>query len=418
MGGNASKPKEFSGDILKLLNEYPSITEAFRVISEQLFFSKEVIFCFVFIVIYAVSLFRTSVPNPSYLDITINVLQIVAFVYYTHLITNYLISSGSNDIYFCAIVIFSSFIVLNLILYMIFGAQDRLDLGEPLMLNTWFGINLTHRVFFPLVGGFNSYGVTVGALMAMTIVGLFTIPSTLHKTILFFLFVIDFIVMLLIDNRGGMFLGILVPIFIFLLTRFSLLEVLKYLVYIVPFIPILFLMILPLIGDSGIMSDISRSNSELQTANSRVIIWGIALQEFIDFKAMHLWGYGELGQYGSGASQGWAKILTAFENPEYVHVHDLLLQMIFDLGYIGALVFLTVFGLSINVCLKLYNRIKDARVLVFITFLVYLVSIGVIESLYTYKSFLYLMLFTFTVIYAVYNNHLNDMRQQIIPKIK
>lgn len=359
---------------------------------------------FVFLII--LSYFRTCQPLVTYTTTIFRSLQLIFFIFYTHVFINYIYEKKQNYTH-VVFIVSSIFIVINLFLFALnitfFNPYtNKFYIGESVMYNTFFGVNID-RVVFPLVSGFNEYGVYAGAILTFGFIYLFSGIKNIYKTITLVFIILSFVTILYTDNRGALACSLVSIITVLFLRYFRRINYLKSFVFIFPFIPYILLIVLPIIGNYQIIVDVSRSSSEVESANARQIIWAYAANELIAFKYIHLVGWGDYGQFGSGASSGWADMLDTFENSQYTSAHNFVLQMIFDIGYIGVGVFLVMFYRMINICTKIYKNNYNKSMLGYFAVLMYMLFAGSLESLYVFKAFFILMIYFFTVIFTLGN---------------
>ncbi|MEM6805504.1 MAG: hypothetical protein AAF696_29175, partial [Bacteroidota bacterium] len=128
----------------------------------------------------------------------------------------------------------------------------------------------------------------------------------------------------------------------------------------------------------------ARNPSEFATANNRGVIWKYCIEELQDFKAEHIFGYGQAGHLQSGISKRWSRDLDGWES----YTHNFLFQIILDMGYLGLILILAFIYVSSQYCLKLYR----AGYSYFIVFLgvpiVYLLS-GIMEAPFGVANYLF-----------------------------
>jgi O-antigen ligase len=117
-------------------------------------------------------------------------------------------------------------------------------------------------------------------------------------------------------------------------------------------LPILLLsapaIILFIVGQLGSLSStFSRNPGDFVTATGRSKIWSIVGQFLSHPHVEDLIGYGAYGQVRSGVSAQYA-YLFHIEHPEFVSAHNIALQTVLDMGYIGLAVFVFFLMVVIN----------------------------------------------------------------------
>jgi O-antigen ligase len=282
---------------------------------------------------------------------------------------------------------------LNLIWYVI-GIQsvnvDDIFIGEALLLKQ-FGFT-TERVRFIFASGINSYGALIGIVLTVSMIGIFLGKS--RRPIFLLCLVLSIITLLLTDTRAGILFAIISFVFVSIVFK----KGLTHLGYLIPagsiFGPILLIAVLVWLSDSGIATYLSRSNDDISTGNSRAIIWGLALSEFSEFKALeHLFGYGEYGHYESGVSSLWASIFNRWDNADLIHPHNAIISVLLDYGYLGVLVYIALFFRMTRNVIFMYRSSTIAASMLMGT-LTYLILIGITESIFGmyYQNAFYLTL--------------------------
>jgi O-antigen ligase len=150
--------------------------------------------------------------------------------------------------------------------------------------------------------------------------------------------------------------------------------------------------LLPFLGQYDAFSFLSRSSGDLQTGNSRFLIWGISFAEFAQFKPIHLIGYGEYGHLGSGASKLWENIFSNWEDSGNKTPHNTMLVIMFDTGYIGLFFYISLLYGFIAKMIKIWLWQKPQRYL-YLSYFLFMLLQGVTESTFGFYFFDYLFIF-------------------------
>lgn len=372
----------------------------FSISASEIFRINKLVILYVSIIL--LSLVRTNNPNSDILFILYNILYYILFVNYFHVGISYYIKTSEDVNY-----LFNQFIIFPFVILIIlncfltflgirvyeFTISGGESIGDCVLLG-YFGIHVS-RVEFSLAGGFNNYSSYLGGLMAFAC-SLFLLKGRKTYKVMFFMLIM--ISLMLIDSRSAIYYPILIFLFILFLNRIGKARNLYFLSFLVILGPLLQTVLLPFLGDNPFFSWLSRGNDELSTGNSRFVIWLISLLHFLDFKIIHLVGYGDFGHFGSKVSLKWSKIFDAWGNSDMKTPHSTLFSLLFDYGYIGVISYL------ILLC-QLFNRIKAIWVInkyiayPCLAFLIYNIIAGISESLNGIYSPNYFILFLFISIF-------------------
>lgn len=255
------------------------------------------------------------------------------------------------------------------------------------------GIHMT-RVNFPFSPGYNSYSSLVGILFYIGLYGVIFIKR--YRKLMYCLAIGSMLTILFVDTRTAFLIPLfLIPLFYVL--RKTNKPKIKLLPLITVFGNIIIIFLLTIVAQIPELSFLERSSGDLESGNSRVIIWGFSALEFLSFKWIHLIGYGEYGQYASGVSQSWAYIFSKWENPEFTSPHSSLFLILFDYGYLGLFLVVLIQYKIIKVVNSFWNVSRSMSILL-ISFILYWNFIGMTESffgLYTNKIMIVFILIYF-----------------------
>ena len=294
---------------------------------------------------------------------------------------------------------FGLYITLNLVFYLLgIDSHDLIYLARyPTQMLDLLGIE-SYRVLFPMADGINSFGLLAGA----TLVGHFQLLKSqsgkLEKIIVFIVLLVCFLVILLTDSRGAFLFSILsivlitLPRKVFTFVRWS-----PFLISALPVVVIIFAPNLLSATPSwlnrpksewtdtqGARSERSCPESIMITSgvlSNRPIIWEIVLDELKNFNLIHIVGYGLRGQVVSNISESYACLFASYSYNLLASSHNIWLQLILDIGYIG---------LIITLLLPVFLILKVTRLSFFVhnnygyiallNILLYIILIGSLEA--------------------------------------
>jgi O-antigen ligase len=161
--------------------------------------------------------------------------------------------------------------------------------------------------------------------------------------------------LLLADTRAAIVLAIMVVV---LLTVVKRTKIAVLLAVAIPFSPWIIKTAFTLLSNSGVAAPLSRTTNNIATGGARVYIWQAAEHQLEHSSSFHLlFGYGANGQVTSGASRLYAYLFAGTLNPLLVHVHNLALQTLLDLGLIGLLLLVATVVMTVG-RLETINRIS------------------------------------------------------------
>jgi len=208
--------------------------------------------------------------------------------------------------------------------------------GTPAKTLALVGINIT-REAFPMNPSINGMGVVAAtglvsaAILALRTDGLIRRAGTLGA-------VLCLVALLLTDTRAALIMAIVV---IVLLTTMKVTRIAVALLIAIPFSSWIVTAVLSFLSSTGWAAPLARGTKDVSTGNGRTFIWEAAQQQIEGSSPFHmLFGYGANGQATSGASRLYDSLFAGVPFPLLVHVHNLGLQMLLDMGLVG-LVLLT-----------------------------------------------------------------------------
>lgn len=236
------------------------------------------------------------------------------------------------------------FVALNVASYLagLRGINSIESTGENKILSL-MGIQ-AQRARLPFTTGINNFGAMAG----LAAVAGFALARSSRGVTLFLIgslvSALGFFGGVLADSRGSLGISVLVCVIVVVLTsrakyRFGL----NYLPILVLIAPIL------IYGSSYIVSNTGLANlfvregqfaQRLGVLTGRDFVWESAFRILSEPVPMHLIGYGTFGQVTSGATKGYAWIFLELPSFARQSLHNISLQMIFDIGYIGLFIWI------------------------------------------------------------------------------
>ncbi len=113
------------------------------------------------------------------------------------------------------------------------------------------------------------------------------------------------------------------------------------------------------------------------TLSNRPIIWDIVLNNLKQPKGEQIIGYGIRGHIASSISKEYSCLFASYANPEIASSHNIWLQLILDLGYLGLATTLVLFASLLVVLGGKNGRKKNDHL---VGMLLYIVLIGSLEA--------------------------------------
>jgi hypothetical protein len=361
------------------------------------------IFCLVLIV-NLISILRTNITGSSVLINVSKCIYLIVFTIFVVAFLNKYSRKRNLEVYFWNIGVNPMIVygVLNLLMVLFdvqFKELYKVNLGKSVFLSY---LNLdVERVNFPLTQGINTFASVFSFIFTTSLLFIFFLKTRGFK--IYFALVTSLIILFLCDSR----VLIIAPVFITVL--FVVLKNNKFFSYapfLIPLGPILLWALLIFYKDNSLLNLISRSSSELETGNSRFIIWSYCLNEFSFFKFIHLFGYGQYGHFGSGVSRLWVDIFSnSFKSPELNTPHNSFLSLLFDIGYFGVIIYVLFFYTIIKVIISKINYNKFYYS--FLGYFLLLIFTGITESnlgIYNLLNFYQLIVLSLCFIVLYSNN--------------
>jgi hypothetical protein len=285
----------------------------------------------------------------------------------------------------CALFAPVSFAALNLGLYTVgfhfptaqSEIEQKANNGSAQLLGL-IGIHTT-RVTFPLTPGLNGAGEAAALALVICAVLLRRSRGSLRWISLLGVLV-GLSSVLLTDSRGPLAyaLGVLI-IMIFLPRRF--LRVVAVIPLALPLTPAIILFVVGHLGSVSESLNRNGGKGSFSTATGRSTIWSFVTQFLSHPHAEDLIGYGAYGQVRSGVAYQYAYLFSYKANPAFTSVHNIALQTILDMGYIGLALFLIFLVAAINSARISYQRLSAPESGALLAALIALSLFGASEAL-------------------------------------
>ncbi|RRB04228.1 O-antigen ligase family protein [Larkinella rosea] len=368
---------------------------------------------FLFLLVLAcISVIRTNNDSYAILPKLLNyIILLTLLLLMTYSITNTKQYNSTKYVINFIIVPFGVLCLINFTLWVLGVSlqEDVLegDFSQSAMLLSRLGIEMD-RIQFPLTGGFNSYGSSIGGIFTITLITFFVVKK---KTLFLGMMIASFfLTLLLIDTRSALFYPIVIlGLILFLKSQNKYIPSFKYLILLLLFGPVIFSTVTFAMSNLDIFQTIARSQDDLHSGNARTIIWGMSTNEFLNFRPIHLIGFGEYGQKGSGVSSNWSYIFEGWKNSELTSPHNTSFSILFDCGYIGLITYIILHIQLISRLKYIYNHDRPIAY-IYGGFVLYNLLTGITETLNGFYFFHYFVLFCLvtvsinSVYYRIYND--------------
>lgn len=369
---------------------------------QHIFKANSLLFAFSLIVVIGVV--KNNNPTDTAVYLFYKVVTFILFLIVCSLLFFKLLNTDkTNSVKAIGLVIILPFCLLAIANFMLYALDIMLmksAIGSEegnfdAILLSYLGVSI-NRIEFPLAGGLNNYSSYIGALFGICLNLYFFSKS--YRLLSVFSGVVFFITLLCIDSRAAIIYPILITILIFFLNKKKPLKKgFSFLSLLVVLGPVFIAFLLPLISTIPGLEIISRGDEDLKTGNSRLIIWVIAFAEFVSFKSVHIFGYGEYGHFASGASKKWGVIFSSWENSDMKTPHSTLFSIIFDYGYVGLILYVTLIYSTLEKIRTLWT-IKPIIAYVSFSYILYNILSGITETLNGFYFPNYMLLFAMVVI--------------------
>lgn len=131
--------------------------------------------------------------------------------------------------------------------------------------------------------------------------------------------------------------------------------------------------------------------------NGRMLIWGFAVFDLVNFDPIEILGYGEFGTYHSGLSRNYSFLFEQFDNPLYKSSHNTYLNVVYDYGYIGLIAIILLISKISRGYLHVKNQGKLRLALLIIFYWLISGHFDTFVGFYN-KSILMILFFYFTIL--------------------
>jgi hypothetical protein len=313
--------------------------------------------------------------------------------YYAHQDLDQQMLLRKGVIYACGL-----YVTLNLVFYFIgIDSHDQLFLTKfPSQMLNLLGVK-TYRVLFPMTDGLNNFG----SLAGVTLIGHFQLlkshSTKVEKVLICIVLIACLSAILMTDSRGALLFSI--GSIILVSIPKNLFNFLRWSPFIISILPLLLIAYAP-----GILSNTTSwtnrpssgwtgnqaaiSNGACQEAveksagvlTNRPIIWESINNELKDIKMIQLIGYGYRGQVVSSVSDSYSCLFASYSNPKNASAHNIWLQTILDIGYIGLIICLALLLYLILKLTKLNYMTGHHIYFALLNILLYIILIGSLES--------------------------------------
>lgn len=373
-----------------------------------------------FLLLLIISLFRTHSFLNTQFSVIKNVFIIVlfpTFIYFYHQYKNQDGNFSERSFILLIIHVLGIFCLANFLAFVLNPTFS----SEAATTFRFIGIN-TKKFVYPLYP--NSHPTKIGSLGGFLVVlsaGFLkhAKPLTSKERLTIIVYIcVGFIIILMSDSRANLFAAILSIGVIHFLASANKLSLIKYAVWLLPFSNILFIGLLQSTAKTSFMSQISRSSSsDISTGNSRKFIYMAANNELAEFKPIHVVGFGEYGPYGAGITKYYMEAKFGYSTKEQKLLssvtHNTALQVIFDIGYVGLVVYLL---LLVSLFGQTINMFKDGKpeMLIVAYLLTYILINGTSGTYFgNYNAFQnYLFIIISFFVFISYNAYLKEKKKK------
>jgi O-antigen ligase len=360
----------------------------------------------------AISLMRSGNPDISTFSILFRIVQLILFLFFAMVMSAKTVEwkISKSILYFVVypnllLAVTNVFLLYNDIYFFPQAIEDVSYFNKAVVLSS-LGFEM-ERVQFALARGYNNYSSYTGLVVALGSVYIVNFWKERYRIVVLVSTIILYIIVLLVDSRAAIFYPILITLLLMAkkIIRVDLFKA-KLLILVCIAGPLLYYILVPLLGSTNFLDLISRSNSDLQTGNSRFLIWGYSIIEFLTPKVDHWFGYGDFGHFTSGVSVAYSTVFSTWTDSVLKTPHNTFLSILFDTGYIGLVIYLTAFiSFSNNV-----QNVKkvDTNIYLFgsvVLFYHFLSSVTETLSGYYYTNYLYLLSLVMIIILSKINEN-------------
>lgn len=303
------------------------------------------------------------------------------------------------------------YFILNLLLYLLGVESDAVFyLAQyPSEFFSALGIR-RYRILFPMASGINSFGVMASVSVSLHLPQLLIKNNKYQRLSRFILIFGCLTVILLTDSRGALIISILSIFFVLLFERRSIIrKKLIVIPFLISLIPIIVVFFFEEINEMDLLKrqesrwnettinsidDCENFQSRNGFLSNRSFIWDQAIEEISQPKMIHLVGYGFRGHFISNLSEEYKCLFLSYTNREIAPLHNLWLQIIIDLGYIGLIIFILFMIIIFRTIIEDYFVLNEIIYLGILGFFFSVISIGATESIISPDYFEVFLLFS------------------------
>ncbi len=251
----------------------------------------------------------------------------------------------------CALLAPLCFVSINLSLYVVGfkfpSSQVETNVNNgPAQLLSLLGIHTSRTNTLPLSPGLNGSGEAAVLALVICMVLAYRDRGWLRRVCLAGV-AVSLISVLLTDSRGPLAYGLLALLIFVFLPKLAKRAV-AFVPMLLPIWPAIILFVAGHLGSLSQKLNRGPGRGSFETATGRSEIWAIVVKFLSHPHFEDLIGYGAYGQIRSGVGFKYAYLFSYSVHPEFNSAHNIALQTILDMGYIGLGLFLIFLIVAIN----------------------------------------------------------------------
>ena len=318
--------------------------------------------------------------------------------------------------YFDSLIYFMGISLFGLLLLNILGASVGIvnsgiteNYNKELVSSFEF---MGNRIKFPFTTSGQLLSIQAGVVMLVGVYRRTTADNQFHR-ILGMLMILSAVIVLVGNGSRG---AILVTFSVLLFTALGRLSR----PFLLPILTLFLLFPILVLIDIGLIIEyvfnmvgiqFTKNEGDVASFSNRDIIFATVMTAFVaqgDSMSM-LFGYGSYGQVTSGISDSYAYLFSnSYANPDFMHVHNSILQILIDYGALGVSLFVfLVFKLtSLSKSTALYKRKLGERCKnnnFYMTLLLFIIGTSITEVSITYYSFEILSIFLMLTMIIIFD---------------
>jgi hypothetical protein len=331
-----------------------------------------------FVLLLVVGVVRHNLPNFTNAMVIHRVLSLgIYYLATSHIIRNLLRAGSAVRVINVLLVPFFFLAGLNILFFLVGITREVIVAKDTSVLMAAIGISDFSRINFYLVGGVNSYGALNG--LCLVVAGLSWIFKIHTRKSALLFFAVFLIIAFFTDSRGALVfavLSIMAAFFYVRKKRFLLLKLSPYLAFFAPF---LMFLIFPILAQSDFFSNLSRSDNDLATGNSRFLIWAIIFNDLVNNSSASLFGYGDGGLYLLPSFRFIADLFANYEDI-VINSQNTMLTLLLDFGFATLSLFLVILFKHVSIITKFFNK-NPLLLIVLSAMIFYVLLIGITEAI-------------------------------------